>query len=1194
MKLRYTIMLLTLIALAVTLSSAGFVYVTMNRMAAAEVEKVGSSHLSNLQHRLEARFSIYTRSAMTLARLSPIHAVLVKADATAMAQANYVLDTFTQTLEADACYLMDAHGQTIASSNRHTPSSFVGKNYGFRPYFRRALSGESAVYMAIGITSGKPGIYFSHPVTAMSEEKPVGVVVVKAPMVVFHKEIRDVHHQHDGFVGLVSPGGFVFISDSTDLQYRLLWPALPDRTAELEKSRQFGEGPFHWSGFRRLTGKTAVDTRERVFFVHEAAVACCPGWQIVHLTDQKAIQEMTSTPLKTAVGPVALIVLVVVGAAMFLLSGKAQRDLTLQQKAKASLTRQNAYMAALHDVSLAMINRLEIDDLLISVLNSACSLFGTRHAFFFLREPDGSAIRLQNAVGGIFDTDDGLRLRPGEGLSGRVWATGKPLRVNDYGRWKHRVNYDSHEALYAIVAVPVWTDKGVEGVFGLGYEKEATTIPQASDEILERLSELVAIALDNARLFGSAQQALNEREQAENKLLRSFDEVQIRKAEVTALLNASRTVLNAGRFEQTARSILEHCKEAVGAGAGCLSLRDETGKTENIVQMDPGDLSMTADASHPMSIAGLKADVYRSGHTLMNNDRAAAGIRELLPVDPMGIENALLAPLLDDGGAIGLLTLVNKPGGFSENDAKLAGAFADQAATALSKNRATEALKRSEARFRSVIEKNTDAIMVVDTEGFIRFANPMAETFFSRDAAGLVGSAFGLPISTGESTEIEILNAAGQTVIAEMRLVETEWEGETVYFASLRDVTERIQSEKERMRLEEQLLQAQKMEAIGTLAGGIAHDFNNILSAVIGFSEISVEMAEPGSLLRDNLEEVLKAGRRAKDLVHQILTFSRQSEQETQPLVIQYLAKEVLKMLRATLPTTIDIHQYLNSASTVMADPTQIHQILMNLCTNAGHAMRETGGILTVSLDDVVVGADDLPEHPDIPPGPYQKLTVADTGPGIPRSIRDRIFDPFFTTKDKGEGTGMGLSVVHGIAKHHGGFVHLESSPGKGAEFHVFFPLFEGPVKKETEEQPELPSGCERILVVDDEPPIGKLTKRSLEKLGYTVETFTDSVQVLDRFAADADGYDLLITDLTMPKMTGLQLAAAVKGIREDLPVILTTGFSGNIDETDLAASGIVALIRKPLIKGDLAITVREVLDGKPAYHNNPPNIKAV
>ncbi len=379
--------------------------------------------------------------------------------------------------------------------------------------------------------------------------------------------------------------------------------------------------------------------------------------------------------------------------------------------------------------------------------------------------------------------------------------------------------------------------------------------------------------------------------------------------------------------------------------------------------------------------------------------------------------------------------------------------------------------------------------------------------------------------------------------------------------------------------MEAQFQQAQKMESIGTLAGGIAHDFNNILSSILGYTELSLYDAEKGSLLQSNLQEVLIAGKRATDLVKQILAFSRQADQEEKPVQVKLIVKEALKLLRASIPSTIEIEQNVQSDALVMGDSTQIHQVLMNLFTNAAHAMEDKGGLLTVSLSDVELDAEFVSDHPELKPGPYINFTVADTGYGIPPAILEKIFDPFFTTKEKGKGTGMGLSVVHGIVHSHGGTIYVYSEPGKGSTFKIFLPAIERRLEPEDRIDRPIPTGTESILFIDDEPAIMNMGKRILESLGYDVATNTSSIEALELFKAQKDRFDLVITDLTMPKMTGENLAKELISIRPDIPVILCTGFSVRMDEKKALNMGIRAFILKPILKREIAETIRAVLD---------------
>ena len=413
--------------------------------------------------------------------------------------------------------------------------------------------------------------------------------------------------------------------------------------------------------------------------------------------------------------------------------------------------------------------------------------------------------------------------------------------------------------------------------------------------------------------------------------------------------------------------------------------------------------------------------------------------------------------------------------------------------------------------------------------------------------------------------------------------VYTEGEGDLcrpVRFIGVnRDITEQKRAEQEKKVLQEQLIQAQKMEAIGTLAGGIAHDFNNILGAILGYAELVQDNIQPGSMATDDIKEVIKASHRAKELVQQILAFSRQAETHKIPLRPAVPVKESIKLLRSTLPTTIEIRQDITETHPILADPTQIHQIMMNLCTNSYHAMEESGGNLFISLKNKTFSRQDLTGVPDVQPGNFVQLSVRDTGSGIASEIKERIFDPYFTTKAVGKGTGMGLATVHGIVKISGGFVACQSAIGEGTVFEINLPALQDKITSETREIDAIPVGAERILFVDDEEMLVNMGKAMLERLGYSVTVQMSSTEALKIFQNQPDAFDLVITDQTMPGMTGFDLARRMLQIRPGLPIILCTGYSNQISEDKVKYYGIKGFVMKPLARKDIAVLVRNILD---------------
>ncbi|MEZ4527435.1 MAG: PAS domain S-box protein [Desulfobacterales bacterium] len=407
-----------------------------------------------------------------------------------------------------------------------------------------------------------------------------------------------------------------------------------------------------------------------------------------------------------------------------------------------------------------------------------------------------------------------------------------------------------------------------------------------------------------------------------------------------------------------------------------------------------------------------------------------------------------------------------------------------------------------------------------------------------------------------------------------------EFNGELYSVCFVRDITDLKEAEKQRLKMEAKMRESQKMEALGTLAGGIAHDFNNILSAVLGYAELAQIVCPVDSKLRHYIFQIFQAGLRAKDLVRQILTFSRQGRSEKKPIDISRVTDEALKLIKAALPANIEILKSISpNLAPVFADEIHIHQIVMNLCTNAYHSMKTAGGILRVSLTSVTIQDEDAQSYPGMNPGNYLRLSIADTGCGIPPEMINRIFEPYFTTKPIGEGTGLGLATVHGIVKEHGGSIKVYSEVGGGTTFHVFLPAADTAAETAAGQAEPLPSGSESILFVDDEKTIIDLVRDLLERLGYRVETRASSIDAIEAFRAEPQKYDLVISDVNMPKMTGHEMARQIKVIRPDIPIILCSGFSDRIHAQTTEAVGISAVLMKPVIYADLAYTVRQVLE---------------
>lgn len=515
----------------------------------------------------------------------------------------------------------------------------------------------------------------------------------------------------------------------------------------------------------------------------------------------------------------------------------------------------------------------------------------------------------------------------------------------------------------------------------------------------------------------------------------------------------------------------------------------------------------------------------------------------------------------------------------------------------ITKRRQAEvSMRESEQRYSQLFENAGDAIYVHDLEGRFIDANRIAyerlgytrEELLSMTVMDIDAPEYAVHvperIGTLKKKEVIVFESVrlrkdGSPIPLEITSQMISISGKPAVLSIARDITERRQMEEQKRIYETSLLHSQKMEAIGTLAGGIAHDFNNILSAIIGYTELCLMEDSSVPRLRKYHTEILRAGERARDLVKQILTFSRHEEGEEKPVVLKYMVKEVLKLLRASLPATIEIRQNIRSEGMVMVDPTQIHQVIMNLCTNAAHAMETGGGVLSIEVDETEFDTETAIRLNARGPGHYMVLTVSDTGCGMTQDIVGRIFDPYFTTKEKDKGTGLGLAVVHGIVINNRGTTSVKSEPGRGTTFRIYLPRIVMVAGKDTVPVPVIPTGTERILFVDDEPALADLAQQMLESLGYAVTTTTDSLQALELFRSGPHLFDLVITDMTMPKMTGEKLAQELFKIRNDIPVILCTGYSGIMSAERSREIGIRDFALKPLLKKDLATKIRAVLD---------------
>ncbi|WP_224984759.1 hybrid sensor histidine kinase/response regulator [Geomonas agri] len=566
-----------------------------------------------------------------------------------------------------------------------------------------------------------------------------------------------------------------------------------------------------------------------------------------------------------------------------------------------------------------------------------------------------------------------------------------------------------------------------------------------------------------------------------------------------------------------------------------------------------------------------------------------------------GFAASISLPLVNEGRPLGALVIfAGEKRAFGKQEVKLLEQLADDLSFGIATLRMNVERKKAVQEIMllaSVIEQSKEGLILFDSDGTIQYVNPAIETITGHDAQCIVGR--NVAVLGDSDSGVELYRSVWDDLTKGERrtgghFIQKGKEGECYeiditfwsisdtsgavknHAALVRDVTHELQ-------LERQLRQAQRMEAIATLAGGIAHDFNNNLASIITCTEMARDDVPPESPLRELLDVVLKSSYRGRKLVKQILTFCCKGEQERQPVQVEAIVNECLNLMRPSIPSSITVHAHLEpDLGMIMADSTQIHQIIMNLVTNASHAMRLKGGTLELALENVTLDADSL-AAPDLPPGPYLKLTVKDSGHGMDQKTMEQIFDPFFTTKGHNEGTGLGLSVVHGIVRNHGGGITVSSRPGLGATFEVLLPRIAA-VQNDSLLQPEAASmaGSGRILFVDDEEDVVFAGKKMLERLGYQVVTGCDGMEALEIFRADPGAVDLVITDQTMPRMTGIELSRELVAVRSDLPVILCTGLGSGVDRTaqreEAEQAGVREVAYKPLDREEMTAMIRRVM----------------
>ena len=818
--------------------------------------------------------------------------------------------------------------------------------------------------------------------------------------------------------------------------------------------------------------------------------------------------------------------------------------------------RQSHYMHALQDIMLSVANRVDPLEVMDILLKNSLQLMQTSHGFYFQHESETDKLVLRVGFG-YYRPETGVVIQKGDGLVGKIWQNQTAIIVNDYQAWPGRHPDAIWDAVYSAAGAPVLSNGALHGIIGILHTEKGRLVADHEFELLKRFADLAAIALDKARVDAQLEAELRERRQAQAALKKS---------------------------EERYRSVVEDLSEF-------------------ILRWQPDGRVLFANDAYCRYKKKTKAQIVDSNvaDLFSSNafDQAKQIIARLTPEHPLAPSEIFK---LDPEKQPNWEEWTDR-GIFSEAGQLIEIQSVGRNITV--RKLAEKALRESENRFHSFFNSNPEGIILVDLEGHVLDANrsllemtgypldeiqgkayqslvrPRYYPQVKRNFAAMLGG-----LVRDDTLEIEYVNKAGDNIPVEVRgWVITDEKNQPVAIGGfIRDITREKLLAADKAALEGQLQQTQKMEAIGTLAGGIAHDFNNILSGILGYAELALgEADDSNTALMHYLTGVLDACRRARDLVQQILKFSRRDDSALMPLSLAPLLKEAAKLLRSTLPATIQVKEKITAElDTVIADATQLHQVIMNLGANAYHAMRETGGTLTFALQNRLLTEPRYFLTLTIPPGEYIKLSISDTGPGIPNEMKERIFEPYFTTKEKQEGTGLGLSVTFGIIKNLNGLIEVERSDARATTFAVYLPLGKNAGTHAPSRSHRLPRGRrESILCVDDENVFLEVVQKHLEELGYQVRACSSSVQALEHLRADPAAFDLIITDQTMPEMTGVQLAADIRAINQTLPLILCTGYSEAVTAQTAKRLGITNILMKPITRSELARTVHRVLRDK-------------
>ena len=1093
MKLRTYLFVLAILAF-LSASIGGFLnYLSLQRAAFIKAEKESIAETYSIKNLFSSFVSENLKSAKALSGLVEVKNALLNNDENTLAKINDTLDLFKDALDVNVCYVMTPEGDTIASSNRNSPNSFVGKNYGFRPYFKKAIQGTPFVYMALGVTSEKRGVYYSHPVYGEDKSNPIGIVIIKSSVEFLERELKNRYPKDELTTLITGPNGVVFIANNKDFLFRTTWKTSDAEIDVIKKTRQFGKGPWNWIGFQKKNENRAFIESEDEYLFHQMEIANYPGWSVFHFTNLGKISESISDPLIRTTGFITVMLCFLVGLSVFFLYKKASANIIRQKQIEEALRSSEANYRTVFNVAndAIFIHDMGTGDI-IDVNQRMCDMYGYSHEE--VRELD-----VESLSSGIH-----------------------PYTQSNVLGWLEKAIKEGPQLFE-------WHAKDKSGrLFWVEVNLKRA--------VIENKDRLLAVVRD-----------ITERKQTEEALRKSEDRYRAVSELTSDYAYAFRVGLN---------NELEN-EWVTGA------FNRITGYTAEELHERGGWESLIYPEDMPIALGQFK--------TLISGQAKVVQYRILTKSGEVRWMRDYASPVWSDE---------------QKRTEYIYGAVQDINETKL----AEAEVKESEEKYRTAMEANPDPVIVYDVGGKVIYFNPAFTRVFGWTMEECVGKKMDqfVPEENWQETEMmreKVLSGDSFSGIETRRYT---MDGEIIPVSisgaifrdqdgnpvgsviNLRDISNQ-------KKLESQLMQAQKLEAIGTLAGGIAHDFNNLMMGMLGnLSLLKFDMDEshPSFEKIKNIEKNIESGTR---LTSQILGYARQGKYEMRSILLNHIVKDTLETFARTRKD-IKIHKdFQKDLMPIEGDLGQIEQILWNLYVNASDAMPEGGDLFikTMNLTD-----EEFKNRPyDPKAGDYVSIEVKDTGIGIDHKTKERIFEPFYTTKEMGRGTGLGLASVYGIVKGHGGYIDVESEKGYGTTFRISVPATkEHPVVNQ-ENSNTLDECTGTILFVDDEELIIDVGTRMLEKLGFKVVVAKSGSEAIKIYEEMHEKIDLVILDMVMPEMNGGVVFDKLKERNDYVNVLLSSGYSIDGQAQEIMNRGCNGFIQKPFNMNQLISKIKESLN---------------